>query len=61
MKWILIVAFLTGNSGGGTQGIAMQEFDSKETCGAAGKRAVELAASLRGGDAKQVVFDCKEK
>lgn len=58
MKFILIIAFLTSNSMGGTQGVAMQKFSSKQTCDAAGKKAVELARQLRGGNADQFKWDC---
>lgn len=61
MKFILIIAFLTSNTGGGTQGIAMQEFDSSEACTAAGQRVIEIATELRGGDRKQVRFACVKK
>ncbi len=61
MKFILIVAFLTGNVGGGTQGVAMQEFDSKQSCQDAGAKAFNLAARLHGGAAKQVAWECVAK
>lgn len=61
MKFILIVAFLTGNAGGGTQGVSMQEFDTKQSCEAGGAKAFELAKRLRGGDIKQVAWECVPK
>jgi hypothetical protein len=61
MKFILIVAFLTGHYNGGSQGIVMQEFNSRETCIAAGERSKELATSLPGGARKNIAFDCKPK
>lgn len=55
MHFVLIIAFLTSTSMGGTQGVTMQEFDTKTSCEAAGARAREMAASLRGDEDAQHV------
>lgn len=62
MHFVLIIAFLTSASMGGTQGVTMQEFDSKTSCEAAGAKAHEMAAGLRGDDdAQHVRWACVPK
>lgn len=62
MKFVLIIAYLTGNSMGGTQGVTLQEFESKQSCEAAGAKATELARRLRGGDRKSpILWECVAK
>ncbi|MBN3776969.1 hypothetical protein G3O06_05220 [Burkholderia sp. Ac-20345] len=61
MKFILIVAFMTSNVGGGAQGISMQEFESKPACELAGGTALKLAEKLRGGKDSPPVWECVPK
>lgn len=62
MKWILIAAFVTGHTMGGSKGFSFQEFDSKETCETAKQKATEMAAKVRGSaDPGQFQLDCVKK
>lgn len=63
MKFILLVAFITTDYSGGRQGVAMEEFDSRETCMAAGQKAIDLVGKLRGGasDRQGVTWSCVAK
>lgn len=58
MKFILLVAFLTSQNLGGTQGVSMQEFDTKSACETAGSKLVQMASALRGGKPDQIKWEC---
>lgn len=57
MKFILIVAYVTSLTGGGTPAVTMQEFDTQKACDNAGQVAVKLAKKLP-GEGRNITWEC---